>query len=292
MTKDDIIYYFRSFWGILSESLRSYRLNGGLNLSAAIAFYSILSMIPFLFLLLSLTGYILGSSEQVYRAAVSFTRELLPQIDTMVFEETKRIVNKSEVLGWVGVLSLIWTASLIFTSLEFALNTIFKVKKKRNFFYSKLLTFAMIPVGCVILTTSILITTLGKALEKVGTFIVFGIDLRILFVSSVLIRYVFPYLLIASAFILLFKVIPNSKIPLKHCMVGGALYAFLWEGAKYILAWFLGRNPHYGIVYGSLEAIIILILWVFYSSCILLFCAELVSAYCRRDVTLLKKAFI
>lgn len=292
MFKSDIIYYSRSFWDIIIESFRSYRLNGGLNLSAAIAFYSILSLIPFFFLLLSLTGYMLGSSEDVYRAAVSFARELIPQIDTMVFEETKRIMNKSEVLGWVGVLSLIWTASLIFTSLEFALNTIFKVKRKRHFFYSKLLAFTMIPVGCVILTTSILITTLGKALEKVDTFIVFGTDLHILFAGSVLIRYVFPYLLIASAFILLFKVIPNTKIPLKYCMVGGTLYAFLWEVAKYILAWYLGRNPNYGIVYGSLEAMIILILWVFYSSCILLFCAELVSAYYRRDVTLLKKAFI
>ena len=292
MFKIDIIYHFRNFWDIIIESFRSYKLNGGLNLSAAIAFYSILSMIPFLFLMLSLAGYILGSSEEVYRTAVSFTKEFIPQIDTMVFDETKKIMDKSEVLGWVGVLSLIWTASLVFTSLEFALNTVFKVKKKRHFFYSKLLAFTMIPVGCVILTTSILITTLGKALEKVDTFIVFGTDLHILFAGSVIIRYVFPYLLIASAFILVFKIIPNTKIPLKYCMVGGTLCAFLWEGAKYLFAWYVSRNPNYGIVYGSLEAIIILVLWVFYSSCILLFCAELVSAYYRRDVTLLKKAFI
>jgi uncharacterized BrkB/YihY/UPF0761 family membrane protein len=46
------------------------------------------------------------------------------------------------------------------------------------------------------------------------------------------------------------------------------------------------------VIYGSLEAIVILVIWVFYSSIILLFCAEVVSAYRRRDITLLEKAFL
>ena len=292
MFKSDIVYHFRNFWDIIIESFRSYKLNGGLNLSAAIAFYSILSIIPFLFLMLSLAGYILGSSEEVYTAAVSFARDFIPQMNTMVFDETKRIMDRSEVLGWVGVLSLIWTATLVFTSLEFALNTIFKVKKKRNFFYSKFLTFTMIPFGCVIAIVSVLITAFAKALEKAGSFIIYGIDLRIFFTSNILIRYLFPFLLTVSIFTLIYKVIPNTKIRLIHCMVGGTICAFLWEGAKYLFAWYVSRNSDYGVVYGSLEAIIILVLWVFYSSCILLFCAELVSAYYRRDVTLLKKAFM
>ena len=292
MFKSDFIYYFRNFWDIILESFRSYRLNGGLNLSAAIAFYSILSIIPLLFLILSLAGYILGSSEDVYISAVSFTKEFIPQIGPTVFDETKRIMDKSNVLGWVGVLSLIWTASLVFTSLEFALDTIFKAKKKRNFFYSKLLTFTMIPLGCVIAILSVLITASAKALEKAGSFIIYRIDLRIFLTNNILIRYVFPFLLTISIFTLIYKFVPNTKIRLRHCMVGGAICAFLWEGAKYLFAWYVSRNPNYGVVYGSLEAIIILVLWIFYSSCILLFCAELVSAYNRRDVTLLKKAFM
>ncbi|MFH2012482.1 MAG: YihY/virulence factor BrkB family protein [Pseudomonadota bacterium] len=292
MFKIDIIYHFRNFWDIIAESFRSYKQDGALNLSAAIAFYSILSIIPFLFLMISLTGYILGSSEVVYRTSVSFTKEIFPQIGTLVFDETRRIMDKSEVLGWVGVLSLIWTATLVFTSLEFALNTIFKVKKKRNFFYSKLLTFTMIPLGCSIVIVSVLITALAKALEKTGSFVIYGIDLYIFFTGNILIRYAFPFFLTISIFTLIYKVVPNTKIRLKHCLVGGTLCALLWEGAKNLFAWYLSRNPNYGVVYGSLEAIIILVLWVFYSSCILLFCAELVSAYYRRDVTILQKAFM
>jgi len=61
--------------------------------------------------------------------------------------------------------------------------------------------------------------------------------------------------------------------------------------AKQFFTWSIGRSSQYNVVYGSLEAIVILVVWVFYSSIILLFCAEVVSAYRRRDITLLEKAF-
>ncbi|MFH1624652.1 MAG: YihY/virulence factor BrkB family protein, partial [Pseudomonadota bacterium] len=238
MFKVNITSYFKNAWGILAVAFRSYRLNGGLNLSAAIAFYSILSLIPLLFLLLSVTGYILGSSEEAYRATISFITERTPQIDPIVLQEAKRIVDKAEALGWMGILFLIWTASLIFSSLESAFNTIFKVIniEKRRYFYSKLLTFAMIPLGCLILTISILITGFAKALEKVSTFVLLGIDLRVFFHTSLLVRYLIPFLLIASAVTLVYKTIPNIKVPLRHCIVGGTVCAFLWEGVKYVVA--------------------------------------------------------
>jgi uncharacterized BrkB/YihY/UPF0761 family membrane protein len=66
----------------------------------------------------------------------------------------------------------------------------------------------------------------------------------------------------------------------------------LFEVAKHFFSWYIGRTTHYNFIYGSLEAFVILVVWVFYSSTILLFCAEVVSAYRRRDITLLEKAFI
>jgi membrane protein len=75
-------------------------------------------------------------------------------------------------------------------------------------------------------------------------------------------------------------------------VAGGASCAFLFELAKHFFTWYIGRSTQYNVIYGSLEAIVILVIWVFYSSIILLFCAEVVSAYRRRDITLLEKAFL
>jgi YihY family inner membrane protein len=86
--------------------------------------------------------------------------------------------------------------------------------------------------------------------------------------------------------------IPNTSISSRHALAGGASCAFLFELAKHFFTWYIGRSSQYNVIYGSLEAIVILVVWAFYSSSILLFCAEVVSAYRRRDVTLLEKAFL
>jgi membrane protein len=62
--------------------------------------------------------------------------------------------------------------------------------------------------------------------------------------------------------------------------------------AKHFFAWYIKNYGGYGMIYGALEAMIILVLWTFYSACILLFCAEVISAYRRKDVTLLAHAFM
>ena len=86
--------------------------------------------------------------------------------------------------------------------------------------------------------------------------------------------------------------VPHTAVALRHALAGGASCALLFEGVKHFFTWYIANDSQYGVVYGSLEAIVILVVWTFYSSSILLFCAEVVSAYRRRDVTLLEKAFL
>jgi membrane protein len=104
--------------------------------------------------------------------------------------------------------------------------------------------------------------------------------------------YLLPYLVLALAFTAIYKIIPNTSISFRHALAGGASCSFLFEVVKHFFTWYLGRSQHYSVIYGSLEAIVILVVWAFYSSSVLLFCAEVVSAYRRRDITLLEKAFL
>jgi membrane protein len=284
-------FELRTVWDILWEARRAFSQDGCMNLSAALAFYTILSLIPFLFLTVSAAGFILGSSDDAHRMAISVFDRLYPQASAVIFKEVKAISQRAGVLGWVGILSLIWTASIIFSSLEYAMGEVFRVEKRRNILRSRLLALAMIPAAGALFLFSLFATAFSRIMEAYH-FKILGVDLADSDFIQFMVGYIFPYLILSLAFTAIYKIIPNTSIAFRHALAGGASCAFLFEAAKHFFTWYVARSSQYNIIYGSLEAMIILVVWTFYSSSILLFCAEVVSAYRRRDITLLQKAFI
>jgi membrane protein len=281
----------RAVWDILWEARGAFIKDGCMNLSAALAFYTILSLIPFLFLMVSAAGYLLGSSDEAHQMVLSFMDRFFPQASALILKEVGAISQRAGVLGWVGVLSMIWTASVFFSSLEFAMGIVFRVEQRRKYWKSRLLAFSMIPASSVIFLLSLLVTAF-TGIRASYVLHILGWDLGRSAFFGFLVGYLFPYLVLASAFTAIYRIIPNTSITFRHAVAGGASCAFLFEMAKHFFTWYIGRSSQYNVVYGSLEAIVILVIWVFYSSIILLFCAEVVSAYRRRDITLLEKAFL
>jgi membrane protein len=276
---------------ILCSSCRAFAQHRCMNLSAALAFYTILSLIPFLFLLVSAAAYILGSSEQAHRMVQVLMDGIFPHTSDVISKEVQAISNRAAVLGLLGFLSMIWTASVIFSSLEAAMMVVFRIEDKRKFWKAKLLALAMIPAAGLIFFLSLFVTAFSGVMETFE-FTLFGVDIARSFLLEFFLGYILPYLVLVLALTAIYKIIPNTDIAFRHALSGGATGAFLFELAKHFFAWYVGRSQQYSIIYGSLEAIVILVLWAFYSSIILLFCAELVSEYRRRDISLLEKAFL
>jgi membrane protein len=284
-------FELKTVWDILWEARRAFSQDGCMNLSAALAFYMILSLFPYLFLLVSAAGYMLGSSEEGHRMALVFFDRVFPQASALILKEVHGMSHRAEVLGWVGFLSMIWTASVIFSSLEYAMGVVFRVEKRRNFLRSKLLALLMVPASAGIFFLSFLVTAFSGATEKFDLGL-FGVALARSGLLEFLVGYVFPYLILAAAFTAIYKIIPNTSISFRHALAGGTSCAFLFEAAFYFLAWYFQRSQQYSVVYGRLAAIVILVVSAFYLMSVLLFCAEVVSAYRRRDITLLQKAFL
>jgi membrane protein len=284
-------FQVRAAWDILWEARGAFIKDGCMNLSAALAFYTILSLIPFLFLIVSAAGYFLGSSDEAHQMVVAFMDRFFPQASALILKEVQAISQRAGVLGWVGILSMIWTASVIFSSLEFAMGVVFRVEQRRKFWKSKLLALSMIPASSVIFFLSLSVTAF-TGVQGSYSLQILGWDIGRSAFFGFLVGYLFPYLVLALTFTAVYRIIPNTSITFRHAMAGGASCAFLFELAKHFFTWYIGRSSQYNVIYGSLEAIVILVIWVFYSSIILLFCAEVVSAYRRRDITLLEKAFL
>lgn len=104
--------------------------------------------------------------------------------------------------------------------------------------------------------------------------------------------HVMPFVVMAIFFALVYKVVPTGKISWGNALTGGILFSFLMELSKHLLAWYVSNYTNYDVIYGSLQAIVILVIWVFYVALILLFCAEIISSFRRRSLILIEKAFV
>ena len=275
---------------ILKDAIINFQTNGETNQAAAIALYGILSFVPMFILTFLMVGHIFGSYPEVHRAFMEGIRRFSPSSSLGLLTQLGSIELKQHMLGWVGIISLIWFSSMIFSAIETAFNIIFRSRRPRNYFISKALAIAMIPAAWAVGITSILVTSIATILASQPLLSESGLP-YVSLAQSTLFRYVIPYVVTVMFFTIVYKIIPTIKIPLSLALVGSAIFSALMELAKHLFTWYVANYTRYNIIYGSLETVVILIFWVFYIAMILLFCAELMSSYLRRDLILLERAF-
>jgi membrane protein len=281
-----------SGWDILADSFKNYRSNGDANQAAAVALYTILSAIPLFILTIIVAGYIFSSYPHIQDDIIDAIRGFNPYFSEKLMEQLGQIESKSKLLGWVGVLGLVWLSAAIFNSVEMALNIIFRSQKRRNYFISKLLAISMVPMGWIVGATSVAISYVAALLVKQPVEMPSGIEISLTAMSGAFLRYVVPYAISVIFFYFVYRIIPMVKIRSSVLLAGSALFALLMEIAKQYFTWYISNYTSYGVIFGSLETIVILVIWVFYVALIFLFCAELMSSYQRRDIILLERAML
>jgi len=275
----------------LADSIDHYRNNGDANQAAAMALYAILSFIPLFILTILVISHLFGAHPEIQKEMIDGFRNFHPFFSGELMSQLGRIEEKRQVLGWVGFLSLIWSASMIFGVIETALNRIFHSSSNRNYFLSKLLALSMIPLAWAVGMVSVGITYLATLLAErsiLSTLMPYGLT----FLNSLLLGYLVPFLIVVLFSMVAYRIIPTRKIALGSAVVGSFVFAILMEVAKHFFTWYVAHYTRYNVIFGSLETIVILVIWVFYVALIFLFCAELVAAYERRDLILLEKALL
>ncbi len=262
-------------FSILARATRAFFDDDCPNLAAAVAFYCIISVIPILFLLFFASGIVLGSSERAYMAVSEFIRELHPYVEQKLFFEVKRLSDTTGFMGWIGFAFLLWISTMVMTSLEAAFAVIFRVERRRNHVASLFIGIAVIPVGLTSILFFVGIGMVKQFLDRCG--------IECLTVYNTVIGYIVPLLVIIIFFTLLFKVIPHIRVSFPHALIGGVICTLFLELAKYLFTMYLslGGNP-VGFVYGSLKALVYVVIWVFYLASITLFTGEIVSIMEKR----------
>jgi len=254
-------------------------------LGAALAYYTVFSLAPLILLLLAIIGVLFRSDPS--GAWTRITEQMGYFLDHSALEVVQQIAqkaaqpNKSSVATIIGIALALFGASGVFGQLQDALNTIWGVKAKpglgiRGFLRSRFLSFTMVGGVCFLLLVSLVIEGLLKGFSHyVQTHVPGGLTL------ALSIYLIFDACIVVLVFAMIFKFLPDVKLRWSNVWVGSVLTAILFAIGKWALGLYLGSGAA-GSAYGAASSLITLLLWIYYSSQILLFGAEFTQVYTRK----------
>lgn len=254
-----------------------YRDNCSL-MAAAISFYAILSVIPLFLVFMSISGFILHSSKQALEAVIVLLWRISPTSTVEVFKILTDLMQRKTVFGLIGLAGLTWTASHIFSAVENSMNIVWKVEKGRAYWHSKFLTLLLVPITVLIMLSSLAFTAL-YALAKNIELPLIGLKLSQAHWLSQLAVILLPLILGFIMFFLTYKIIPNRKIDAKAALIGALCASGMWEIAKFLFDVYIKRYGSFQKMYGSFGTIVVMLIWIYYSSFVVLIGAEIGSNY-------------
>lgn len=267
---------------LLYQTVNNWIDDGALMLSAALAYYSVFSLAPLLIIAVSIAGLVFG--EDAVRGQLE--EQLKHYVGDRVASSVQGLVQSAArpEQGWfnaiTGFVILLVGASSVFAQLKEALNIIWGVTETRwsgvmDFIVTRLLSFGMVLVIGFLLLTSLMLTTVISALSKYVSYF-FGMPMEVWGAVGL----GTSLLLVILLFAIIFKVLPDVPVRWKDVWVAAILTGILFEIGKYGLSYYLGRESVTSS-YGAAGSLVLLLLWVYYASCLLLFGAEFAQVYSR-----------
>jgi membrane protein len=276
---DKVIQMFGRIWALVRESVYAFIDDEALTRGAAIAFYTATSIGPVLFIVVAIAGLVFG--EDAARGAIAAQlADLMGRSSAdMLQTAIQNAANKSTGLlaAAIGVITLLITASGVFTEMQTSLNVIWRAEL-RGTPLSRIVRARAASLGLVaalgfLLLVSLTISTLLSALSSyINAYLPFGhLVLQI-------ITFAVSFSLIALLFGAVYKVLPDRKIEWHDVMVGAVVTALLFTIGKSLISLYIGSST-VASSYGAAGSLIVVLLWIYYSAQIFLLGAEFTKVY-------------
>lgn len=268
-----------SLWHLVRDAAIAFIDDDALSRGAAISFYTVTSLGPILFIVVAIGGLAFG--EEAARGAVT------AQLSDLIGKESAALVQaalqgaasrtESIVASVIGAITLLITASGVFGEMQSALNAVWRTTP-RAITVSRLVRARIVSLGLVAALGFLLLVSL--AVSAVLAVLGGWINQQLAFGTIVLgvLNMVVSYFLIALLFAAIYKVLPDTRLAWRDVVVGALLTALLFNLGKALIALYLARSA-IASSYGAAGALIILLLWIYYSAQIFLFGAELTKVY-------------
>ena len=272
-------------WRFVGLVLRGFRANQGLLLAGAVAYYTLLSMVPMLALILVLLSQV-QEPHELLDALHDYLVLIAPgQVDALI-KQVSLFLENWKVVGVVGLLILLFFSSLAFTVLENAMSVIFfhRVAIKRRHF----LISAIIPYFFILLLAAglLLVSAVSGSLHALDTrsitvmghaWSLSGVERALVYILGL----IGEILLLTS----LYLVMPVGRLELRHALIGGVTAVVLWEITRQFLVWYFSTLSLVNVVYGTFATAIIILITLEAAATILLIGAQVIAEYERIGTT-------
>lgn len=273
----------KTVWELLKETISDWSQDKASRLAAALAYYTTFSIAPLLVIVIAIVGLVFG------REAVQ--GQIEAQIQGLVGEDSAELIQEmiqgandrtaGTIATIIGVATLLFGATGVFAQLQDALNTIWEVEPKPGrgligIIRTRFTSFTMV-LGIGFLLMVSLVVSAGLAV--LSEFLQGGLS-EMAWLAQI-VHFIISFGVITLLFAMIYKLLPDVKIAWSDVWIGAAVTALLFTLGKFLIGLYLG---HSGVAssYGAAGALIVILLWVYYSAQILFLGAEFTQVYAKR----------
>lgn len=250
---------------------------------AALAFYTIFAVAPLFLIAVSLAGLLFGNQAAQYELFGQLSKLVGPH-GANALQEMVAAANRpraSTIATIIGFITLFIGATSVFLQLQASLNTVWNVKRLpgrglRHFIMDRLLSFAMMAAIAFLLMVSLVLNAALSYLGKFMSGLIPGNE-----VILQIINFFVSLGVITLLFAAIFKILPDVKIRWHDTWIGAMTTGLLFDLGKFLLGFYLGRSS-FASAYGAAGSFIIVLMWVYYSTQILLFGAKYTELYAKK----------
>lgn len=236
--------------------------------AAALTYTTLFAVVPMMtvtFAMLSAVPAFQGVGEQIQ---IYIFSNFIPSTGATIQQYLVAFTDQARQLTWFGVGFLMATALMMLLTIEKAFNVIWRVRQPRRGVSSFLLYWAILSLGPLLLGAGFAMSTYVTSLSLIsGPHALIG--------ARTMLK-AMPLVFSIAAFTLIYAAVPNTRVPLRHAVVGGLFTAVLFEAAKQLFGLYVSYFPSYQLIYGAFATVPLFLLWIYLSWMIVLFGAELV----------------
>jgi len=269
-------------FSFLLRVLRGFKRNQGLLLSGAVAYHTLLSIVPMSILVLIVLSHFIGE-EQLFHTLTSYLEMVIPGYAATLTEQVRVFLEHRRVIGIIHFFVMLFFSSIAFSMLENAMSVIFfqRVRiQRRNFLVSAIIPYVyVLAIGLGIA----LVSFIAGALEILGTRQMLLLGWRLsLEGTSIVVLYALGILGEVLMLTSIYLVMPGVRIAFRHALIGGMTATILWEITRSILVWYYARLSLVNLIYGSIATVVVALLSVEAVALIILLGAQVIAELERK----------
>ena len=272
----------RDVWHLLRDTVEGFIEDDALSRGASIAYYTLFSLAPILLIVIAIAGLAFGGDA----ARGAIVDQLSSLMGGKSAEALQAMIESASdpktgmTASLIGILAALITLTGAFGEVQSALNAIWKTKSRRStlsrLVRARLASLGLVATAGFLLTVSLVVSAALAAVSDYLKAVFPGAEVTLQLADVAI-----SAALLTGLFAAIYKVLPDTPIAWRDVVIGALVTAGLFEGGKYVIALYIGKSD-VASSYGAAGALIILLLWIFYSAQIFLLGAEFTRAFARR----------